>query len=432
LLSLSQSSLHAAPHTDLRITVQIKEQIMSISLKKVSARMLSLAAGCTFAGILAACGGDGNGGHSHPHPPVPEPGLTYDVIPLSLGGTGVNGFVGRKGITADGKVGGTIDVADGSIHAFLYDGARMVDLGTMGGVLSETAAINQLGHVVGWVRFQNDVFHAFLYDGTMHDLGTLGGQNSFAIDINDRGQVTGEAQAADGIRHAFLYENGMMRQLKTPGGAGSISYGQVINASGTVAGIYGDPNGFTRTFLATACDCPKDIGTLGGNQTYVFAINDAGKLAGISEDAAGHRRAFLYENGAIRDIGTFGGDSAVASTMNQAGQVVGYALTESRQTHAFMYDGQLLRDLGTLPGGTFSEATAINASGQVTGVAYTAKGESHAMTWTAAGGLVDLNTVLHKPPAGLVLVQGFAISDNGSIVAQANPGLVLLKVHQRP
>jgi probable HAF family extracellular repeat protein len=413
---------------------------MSISLKKFSARMLSLAAGCTFASILAACGGDGHaGGRTSAYPPTPPvpapaPALTYDVIPLSLGGPGLKIFVGPKGITADGKVvAGTLDVANGMKHAFLYDGAKIIDLGTMGGEESEVAGMNQLGHVVGQVRFANGSLHAFLYDGTMHDLGTLGGMSSsVATDINDRGQVTGYAVGADGIAHAFLYENGMMKQLKTPAGPAGSSQGRLINASGVVAGLYDAPDGATRTFLATACNCPKDVGTLGGNRTIGYALNDAGLLAGVASDANGNvQRAFLYENGAIRDLGTLGGSSALATAMNQAGQVVGYASTANGESHAFLYDGQSLRDLGTLPGGAFYQATAINAAGQVIGSALDID-RGRAITWTAATGLVDLNTVLNNPPAGLVLQQTFAISDNGSIVAEANQGLVLLKVHQRP
>jgi probable HAF family extracellular repeat protein len=219
-----------------------------------------------------------------------------------------------------------------------------------------------------------------------------------------------------------------MKALKTPSIPAS---GRVINAGGEVAGRYSAANGYTRSFLATACDCPRDLGTLGGNQSFVFGINDAGQLAGSSEDAAGHRRAFLYENGAMKDLGTFGGKISEAAAINPTGQIAGYAQTKTGDAHAFVYDGKLLKDLGTL-GGSLSQANSINAAGQVTGFAYTAKGEQHAMTWTQAGGMVDLNKVLRHAPPGLVLSNGLAISDDGSIVAQANPGLVLLKPHYVP
>jgi hypothetical protein len=54
------------------------------------------------------------------------------------------------------------------------------------------------------------------------------------------------------------------------------------------------------------------------------------------------------------------------------------------------------------------------------------------MTWTEAQGMIDLNDVLHAPPRGLVVTNAFTISDNGSIVAQANPGLVLPKPRSTP
>jgi hypothetical protein len=50
------------------------------------------------------------------------------------------------------------------------------------------------------------------------------------------------------------------------------------------------------------------------------------------------------------------------------------------------------------------------------------------MSWTAEEGIVDLNTRLHAPPAGMRVLNALAISDNGSIVALSNTGLVLLKV----
>jgi probable HAF family extracellular repeat protein len=301
----------------------------------------------------------------------------------------------------------------------------MVDLGTMGGVLSETGGLNQLGQVVGWVRFKDDTSHAFLYDGTMHDLGTLGGADSFARAINERGQVTGVSNGMDGVQRAFLYQDGVMKPLNAPG---IPSEGRLINAGGDVSGFFDDPGNFIRSYFVGACQCLKDLGTLGGDQSYVFALNDAGQLAGASEVLSRRLHAFLYDNGAMKDLGTLGGDISQAFSMNESGWVTGFALTKAAETHAFVFDGTMMRDLGTL-GGSVSEGTAINAAGQVVGFSSTANGEQHAVTWTAKDGLVDLNKVLRNAPHGLVLISGYAISDNGEIVAQANPGLVLLRPH---
>ena len=56
--------------------------------------------------------------------------------------------------------------------------------------------------------------HAFLWDGTrMQDLGTLGGTSSVGHAINDSGQVTGFADTADGDPHAFLWDGTTMQQI---------------------------------------------------------------------------------------------------------------------------------------------------------------------------------------------------------------------------
>jgi probable HAF family extracellular repeat protein len=397
---------------------------MSISMKKFVTSMLTRAGACALAATLAACGGGSHHG-GHPPPPPPPAGLTYDVIPLSLGGTGINGLVGRQGINSKGQVAGSIDAADGRLHAFLYDGERTIDLGLLNGVASEASAINELGQVTGWVilNHEDGSAQAFLYDGTMHGLGTLGGREAYGLDINNSTQVVGYSTGTDNIRRAFLYQNGGMSPLPAPGPR---SFGSVINDSGTAAGRYDDPNGFVRGFIVGPCRCPKDLGTLGGNQTFVFAINNAGQLAGMSESTSGRFHVFRYENGVIADVGTLGGDFASFGGMNESGWITGYSLTSTGQTRAFLHDGTTIRDLGTL-GGPSSEGTSINASGRVVGWATTASAVQHAMTWTQADGMVDLNKVLHNPPAGLVLINAFAVADNGWIVAQGNPGLVLLK-----
>src|SRR4051812_17006260 len=65
--------------------------------------------------------------------------------------------------------------------------------------------INNAGQVTGRIRTPNGNVHAFLYsNGQMMDLGTLGGTLSNGQGINDAGQVVGSSGTADGFRHAFL------------------------------------------------------------------------------------------------------------------------------------------------------------------------------------------------------------------------------------
>jgi probable HAF family extracellular repeat protein len=86
-------------------------------------------------------------------------------------------------------------------------------------------------------------------------------------------------------------------------------------------------------------------------------------------------------------------------------------------------------DLGTL-GGHFSNSNAASNKDQVVGGAATADDRYHAFIWTEKEGMVDLNRRLHHAPAGLELLSALAISDNGSIVAISNAGLVLLRPMQ--
>jgi|SRR5215469_11415379 len=95
-------------------------------------------------------------------------------------------------------------------HAFVWRDGALKDLGTLPGgeEFSFANAINQSGQVAGLSETGvidpvtgNPEFHAVLWrNNNILDLGTLGGVSSFAADINDHGQVVGPASMVYLIR----------------------------------------------------------------------------------------------------------------------------------------------------------------------------------------------------------------------------------------
>jgi probable HAF family extracellular repeat protein len=106
------------------------------------------------------------------------------------------------------------------------------------GVDSIAYAINDRGQIVGTALPPDPPLHAFLWQGgVMQDLGTLGGDSEAtqAYAINNHGQVVGASPTAAGQIHAFLWSNGhFLQDLGTLGGDSSTAYG--INVHGIVVG----------------------------------------------------------------------------------------------------------------------------------------------------------------------------------------------------
>src|SRR4029079_17653003 len=122
-----------------------------------------------------------------------------------------------------------------TVHPFLWENGRMLDLGSLGGSFGAIAGLNNHGVVVGLMALPGDEFnHPFLWDrGTLYDLGTLGGSNGEAVAINDSGVVTGVADLPDGSHNAFLWKNGVMSDL---GNLGVTSFPHGITSKGQVVG----------------------------------------------------------------------------------------------------------------------------------------------------------------------------------------------------
>jgi probable HAF family extracellular repeat protein len=293
--------------------------------------------------------------------------------------------------------------------------AGMIDLGTLGGTVSEAYGINNKGEIVGWsTTAAPSRHHAFLYSGgVMHDLGTLpGGTASDAYAINDYGQIVGSSGAYGGT-FAFLYSGGEMINLGAMGGTWSAAYG--INNSGQIVGKFLHSSGQYHAFLYEgvpgAGGHMTDLGVMPGLAwSAANGINNSGVIVGICANPGSY--AGIFSGGGFTDLGSLGGGEAGATGINDRGQIVGSSRNNHAQVNPFLYTGAVMYDLGSLGGSGW--ATGINKNGQIVGVSTATSGKYHAFLYTgvpgAGGHMTDLGTGWGDSSLGL------GINDHGDIV----------------
>ena len=312
---------------------------------------------------------------------------------------------------------------------------NIVDLGALDLADGNSVAMgmNSAGDVVGYA-FEprgNRWEHAFVYSQGKQREIHLKCYNPKAVAINDSGDVVvqcigGSSESSFLIRNDKIVPQVVFRkQLQL----------RAINNSGEVIGnYYGE-------YPPPDCSCFRavhwqdfifsDLVALGGTyrefgDTNATAINPAGQVVG--EAYLGHlwspRHAVIWAQGAIRDLGTLGGRESYATGISASGQIVGAAETVGHEHHAFLYSDGTMKDLGALGGD--SEASAINASGQIVGKSRIDRKSQHLWSASAAtraflyqkGVMTDLNTLVTGPLAGSVTLQEApAINDAGLIAA---------------
>jgi probable HAF family extracellular repeat protein len=288
---------------------------------------------------------------------------------------------------------------------------RTVDLGTLGGTLSEATGVNERAEVVGYAQTAVAT-HPFLWrQGSMTDLGVLeagAGEYGAALGVNDSGQVVGYGMVDAGrAAHAFLWEHGTLRDLGTLGGKDSFAYG--INNGGQIVGVSSTADGEQHAFLWQH-GTMADLGAGGA-----YEINDMGQIVGFILAGASIYHACLWWRAGHTDLDPSNPSFSEAVGINYQGWAVGDAI-RSGNKHAYMWRHHRMIDLGTL-GGDNSYAVDVNDQGQVLGESETGSGDSeHGFLWQD-GTLVDLTRRGISPDVSL-----HDVNDRGDIVGTVRTG----------
>ena len=197
------------------------------------------------------------------------------------------------GINDAGAAVGTSYLPDGGpSRAVLYHGGNVIDLGSLGGRPTDASigtAINNSGQITGYSSTLTNTGAAFLtVGGVMTELGSLGGVFSIGADVNEAGVVAGLSTLPNSsYYHATRFTGGNALDLGTLGG--TISVASSINGGGQIIGrsrLPGrdDPVGFVWEdgVMYNLNDLiPADSGIVGIDLEGVGpnGINEAGQIA---------------------------------------------------------------------------------------------------------------------------------------------------------
>jgi hypothetical protein len=336
-------------------------------------------------------------------------------------------------------------------------------------------ALNQRGQVAFGDSSGNAPFNGF-FDGSRVYSVVSGRSFSYLTGLNNRGVVIGNAEVPFSGNQAFAWTvAGGMRLL--PGATATDAF--AINDCNQVAGamlVRAQPR-TTRAVRWNPDGTMTPLGPLPATFSAAYAINASGMTAGAADvEGRGLRAAVWDATGRETDLGTFGGAEAIAEHINASGQVLGTAYRErgavgflwSRQSgmvqigpdagsrdvsalndhgevagnnqaeddvpglHYSPFIWSMRRGMRPLPlaGAPYGRVDALNNRREMVGYVERTPGEwrsRRAVYWKDVANPVDLNTRLYRAPAGLVLYWAREINDNGSILADSNAGLVLLR-----
>jgi uncharacterized repeat protein (TIGR01451 family) len=326
---------------------------------------------------------------------------TYTIVDLgTLGGVGS----GAAGVNEAGDVAGTSNTSSGEPLGFRWRGGLMTSINSFGGWGSDGHDISDDGWVVGSAGGRLGYREAMWWAGTdPHPMGKLGDFWSEALAINSDHTIVGRSPSSSrGTTEAFSWSEGVMVGL---GGLVEGDYSEAwdVNDAGVIVGEAGAPGGFVHAFRY-ADGAMTDLGTPSPNfeSSWARGINAAGTIVGgtrVANSSAVY--PFVLTDGQW-DVVT--GDLGYADAVNASGQVVGTYFTPAGES-AFLYDGGVLTDLNQLlPAGSgwqLAAAIDINDAGQIVGQG-THDGEGRGFLLTPVSTSADVSVQLSASPDPLL------------------------------
>jgi probable HAF family extracellular repeat protein len=301
-------------------------------------------------------------------------GKLTDLGTLEGGYESIAFAVNARGQVVGGATNGIPDLSSivglsTQVRALLWENGAMQDLGTLpGGTDALALLINERGQIVGQSYAASSIppptpfcaefpltLHGFLWEeGKMVDLGTLGGSCTFTYALNNRGQVVGQSSVAeDATSHPYIWDpqHGMTDLLKDGDLGGTYGYAQWINDAGTVVGTVSSANDQALLAALWKGGVITNLGTLPGDAcSATDAINSAGQVVGGSGFNAAEffpactdlvEHAFLWENGTMVDLNAFvspGSDLTLneAVFINDRGEISGFGTLANGDQHGFV------------------------------------------------------------------------------------------------
>ena len=311
--------------------------------------------------------------------PSPAPAASVAVRTTLLPGLpGATGSAQATGINREGTTVGWATAANGVVHAVVWRGTRITDLGQRHPEdRSSAAAVNDQGLVVGtsagqaalWQSGRRhllpqppDPVDGFVFScaaTSVDRTGRIGGYCN--VDVNS--SVVSMAVRWVDRRPVRAWYPGTIFGLSP---SGAVRVGMVdVEFDGDTYAYLRDPQGQRRL--------PELVP--GSADSRALGANDAGLVVGQS---AGH--AVVWRHGEVRPLAvTLPGGTGTATAVNRWGNVVG-AQHGPDYTFATMWKNGVPFRLGG-----FSRATALNDVGQVAGWITEDRATTTAVRWTVTG-----------------------------------------------